>query len=111
MQRPLMLALASAIALGFAAAAPASAAERALNLNYAALDLDDNAGVDALLRRIEHSAENACGERAGPMPLSQRAAIQRCVRMKSEQAVSDVGNANLTARFYNRNPRIIVASR
>jgi UrcA family protein len=111
MQRQLMLALASAIAFGFAAAAPASAAERAANLTFAELDLNDGAGADALLRRIESSAENMCGERAGPMPLSQRAAIRRCVRAKSVQAVSDVGHSGVTARFYNRNPSIIVASR
>ncbi len=113
MQRPLMLALASAIALSFAAAAPASAAtfDRAKNLTYAELDLDDRAGAEALLRRIEQSAEDMCGERAGPMPLAQRAAIRQCVRQKSERAVSDVGHSGVTALFYDRNPRVIIAAR
>lgn len=113
MNRPLMFALASAIALGFAAAAPASAAnlDRAQNLNYAELNLDDRAGAEALLHRINASAEVMCGERAGYMPLAQRAAIQRCVRQKSERAVSEVNNANVTAIFYDRNPRVIVAAR
>jgi UrcA family protein len=111
MHRPLLLALASAIALGFAAAAPASAAPRADHLNYAALDLDDRAGAEALLRRIEQSAEDMCGDRMGPMPLAQRTAIRQCVRQKSERAVADVGHAGVTALFYDRNPQIIVASR
>lgn len=113
MQRPLMFALASAIALGFAAAAPASAEnlDRAKDLNYAELDLNDHAGAQALLGRIQQTAEDMCGDRAGPMPLAQRAAIRQCVRQKSERAVSDVGNANVTALFYDRNPRIIIAAR
>jgi UrcA family protein len=108
-----MLALASAIALGFAAAAPASAAnlDRAKNVNYAALDLDDRAGAEALLRRIEHSAADMCGERTGPMPLAQRAAIRQCAREKTQRAVSEVGHAGVTALYYDRNPRVIIAAR
>ncbi|HYD72467.1 MAG TPA: UrcA family protein [Candidatus Binatia bacterium] len=111
MPRSLMLALASAIALGFAAAAPAAAAERAQRVTYAELDLDAGAGVDSLLRRIENAAQYMCGDRSGPMPLHQRMAVRRCVRDKSAQAVADVNHSNVTARFYNRDPSIIVASR
>lgn len=113
MKRPLMLALASALALGFAAAAPASAAEfnRAQNLNYADLDLDNRAGAQALLQRIEQSAEDICGARAGPMPLAQRAALRRCVQEKSERAIARVGHAGVAALFYDRNPRVIIAAR
>lgn len=113
MQRPLLLALASAIALSFAAVAPASAAnlDRAKSLSYAELNLDDHAGAQALLQRIEETAQAMCGDRAGPMPLAQRAAIRQCVREKSERAVAEVGHANVTALFYDRNPRIIIAER
>ena len=111
MPRSLMLALASAIAFGFAAAAPAAAAERAQRVTYAELDLDAGAGVDSLLRRIENAAENMCGDRLGPMPLHQRMAVRRCVREKTIQAVADVNHGSVTARFYNRDPSIIVASR
>jgi UrcA family protein len=103
----LMLALASALALGFAAAAPASAA----NLSYAELNLDNRAGAEALLQRIETTAEDICGERAGPMPLAQRAAIRRCVQEKSERAVARVGHAGVAALFYDRNPRVVIAER
>ncbi len=106
-----MLALASAIAFGFAAAAPAAAEERAQHLTYAELDLDNGAGADALIRRIENAAGNMCGYRSGPMPLSQRFAAQQCVRAKTVQAVADVNHGGVTARFYNRDPSIIVASR
>jgi UrcA family protein len=102
----LMLALASALALGFAAAAPASAA----NLSYAELNLDNRAGAEALLQRIEQSAEDVCGERAGPMPLAQRAAIRRCVQEKSERAVARVGHSGVAALFYDRNPRVVIAA-
>jgi len=113
MNRPLMFALASALAFGFAAAAPASAAEfaRAENLSYAELNLDDRAGAEALLQRIEQSAEDICGARAGPMPLAQRAALRRCVQEKTERAVQRVGHAGVAALFYDRNPRVIIAAR
>ncbi|HET9231309.1 MAG TPA: UrcA family protein [Vitreimonas sp.] len=112
MPRSLMLALASAIAFGFVATAPAAAAEeRAQRVTYAELDLDNGAGVESLLRRIRSAAENMCGDRAGPMPLDQRMDVRRCVREKSAQAVADVNHGSVTARFYNRDPSIIVASR
>ena len=105
MHRSLLFALASAAALGFMAAAPASAG----TLRYNELNLDQQAGAQAMLGRIEFAANAACGDRAGPMPLAQRAAIRRCVRDKSERAVSDVGNATLTALYYDRRPHITVA--
>ena len=113
MQRSIMLALTSALAFGFASTAPTAAVaqERAVHLNYAALDLNDRAGAQTLLRRIENTAADVCGDRAGPMPLAQRYAIERCTYEKSVQAVSDVNNGSVTALFYGRNPSIIVASR
>ena len=111
MLRSLMLALASVIAFGFATAAPAAAEEYSQRVTYAGLDLNDSAGADTLLRRIENAAEGMCGARFGPMPLSERLAIQRCVQAKSAQAVADVNHGGVTARFYNRDPSIIVASR
>lgn len=113
MQRPFMFALASALAFGFAAAAPASAAtvERASYLSYGELNLDSGAGAEALLRRIQQSAEAMCGARTGPMPLAQRAAIAKCIQDKSERAVAEVGHPRVTALFYNRNPRVIIAAR
>ena len=111
MPRSLMLALASAIAFGFAAAAPAAAEEYAQRVTYAELDLNGSAGADVLLRRIENAAESMCGARFGLMPLNERIAIQRCVQEKSVKAVAEVNNGNVTARFYNRDPSIIVASR
>ncbi len=111
MQRPFLLALASALAFGFAAAAPAAAANLDRPLSYDELDLNDRAGAEALLRRIEQSAEDICGERAGPMPLAQRAAIRRCVQDKSERAVARVGHAGVTSMFYNLNPRVDISTR
>jgi UrcA family protein len=113
MQRSIMLALTAALAFGFAATAPTAAAarDRATTLNYAALDLNDRAGAEALVRRIENTAERVCGERSGPMPLVQRDAIAQCVREKSIQAVADVNNGGVTALFYHRDPQIVVASR
>lgn len=113
MQRPLMLALASAIALGFAAAAPASAAnlDSAKRVTYAELDLDQRAGAEALLRRIERAANAMCGERGGAMPLAQRAAVRQCIRDRSDRAVARVDHAGLTALYYGRDPEVVISAR
>ncbi len=113
MQRPILLTLASAAAFGLMALAPAAAAdlERApQRIAFAELDLNDQAGARTMLGRIEFAANSACGERAGPMTLAERGAIRSCVRQKTERAVSDVNNVNLTALYYQRRPNISVAS-
>lgn len=113
MQRQLMFALASAIAFGFAAAAPASAAsfDRDQRVGYAELNLDQRAGAEVLLRRIEDAANAACGARGGPMPLSERRANRQCVRDRSDRAVARVGHAGVTALYYGRTPQVLISAR
>jgi UrcA family protein len=112
MHRPLMLALASAIAFGFAAAAPASAAERAaVRVSYADLNLDNRAGAEVMLRRLERAAEFVCGDRRGTIPLAVRIRVERCVNEEMADEVAELGHANVTALYYRRNPEVIIAAR
>lgn len=113
MQRKLMLALAAAITFGFAAAAPASAAnlDRAKRITYVELDLGQRAGAEAMLQRIENAANAMCGEPAGNMPVVQRAAIRQCIRDRSDRAVAAVNHAGVSALYYGRNPEVLISAR
>jgi UrcA family protein len=114
MQRPLMLAFVSAIAFGFAAAAPASAQDFVgpdQRVSYSDLNLDHRAGALAMLQRLERATARACGDRVGTIPLAFRVRIERCIDEKMSQAVAEVGHSGLSSLYYGRNPEIIVASR
>lgn len=107
-----MIALASAIALSFAAIAPAAAAERAAErVGYADLNLDNRAGAQAMLGRIQRAVEHVCGERRGTIPMALRARIERCVNAEMADEVADLGNANVSALYYGRDPRVTIAAR
>jgi UrcA family protein len=113
MQRPLMFAIASALVLGFAVA-PASAArfERtAERVSYADLNLENRAGAEAMIGRIQRAAENVCGDRRGAMPLAFRVRLDRCVEDETRDALADLGHSGVSALYYGRHPEIIVASR
>jgi UrcA family protein len=102
MHRTLLATLASVAAIAFMAAAPA-AAETAgrfeAQVAYADLDLRSDAGVHALLRRINSEARDACGDRWGQMNLREHRAIRTCVREFEAAAVGGIGNARVTTRF------------
>ncbi len=113
MQRPLIFTIASAIALGFAGAAPAAAANyesAAQTVSYADLNLDNRAGAEVMLRRIERAAAVVCRDQSGTMSLAQRASIRQCLASKTQRAVAAVGHGGLTALYNNRNPQILIAA-
>jgi UrcA family protein len=77
------------------AAAPA----RTATVSYADLDLDTEAGVEALYRRLLGAAHAACN------PLDRRGAVgeaefQVCKAEALTRAVADIGNPRLTARLH-----------
>jgi UrcA family protein len=115
MKRSITLTLASALALSLAAVAPAFPQSDLegpdQRVAYADLNLNNRAGQEAMLQRLEYAAGRACGERVGTIPLYFRIEIERCVDQKMSQAVADVGHGGLSALYYGRNPEIIVASR
>jgi len=73
---------------------------------YADLDTYSDAGADALIDRIEAAAANVCGDRSGPMSINEDDFIDTCSQVATEDAVRDVGNSIVTARFYGVTPQI-----
>jgi UrcA family protein len=114
MKNSIKLALASAVAFGFMAAAPAAADEferESQRIVYDDLNLDSQRGAYVMLGRIEYAAEVVCGDRAGPMTLAEHFAIQDCLESKMEGAVTEVNNANVTSLYYGRRPNITITGR
>ena len=113
MQRRLMLVLASALAMGFAAAAPASAAQSRLaeRISYADLNLDNRAGAEVMLARIERAVGRVCGQRTGTIPLAFRVRIERCMEEETADALADLGHAGVSALYYRRAPEVVIAAR
>lgn len=108
MKRSMTLALAGAAALAALAYAPAAAADTPnQRVSYAAFDLNADAGARATLDRIRTAAANVCGDRSGPMPLAERAAIRRCAERQTEEGVQELAHPRVTALF--RGGRVIVA--
>jgi UrcA family protein len=113
MQRRLMLVLASTLAIGFAAAAPASAATNrvAERVSYADLNLDNLAGAEVMLARIERATGRVCGQRNGTIPLAFRVRIERCMVEETADALADLGHAGVSALYYRRAPEVVIAAR
>jgi UrcA family protein len=109
-----ILALAACVTFGLMAAAPASAAQFEPNsqrVSFADLNLDNEAGAQAMLRRIDRAAHMVCDDRAGARLLSDRRIARQCVAETKRNAVSELNHPMVSALFYGREPNIIVASR
>ncbi len=110
MSRTVSLACASAILL--ALAAPAAVAQQQFQQERVVRTDDVDAlrarGADVVLNRIENAAQQLCGDRAGPMPLPERAGVANCTYETTEIAVAESGNPVLHQRYYGYEPQIIV---
>jgi len=107
MKHSLIFAITSCAVLGLVALSPASAAtsERITQrVTYADLNLDNQAGAEVMFHRIRSAANQACGDRFGPMTLREHMRIRACSRAAVEKSVSDVGSPVLTELFYDRYP-------
>jgi UrcA family protein len=115
MQRNLIAVIASAPVLALAAAAPASAEaqdEYQARISYGDLNLQSDAGADALLRRVRSEARAVCGDRSGRMSISERREIRECMSDFEERAVALLDNDHVTTRFAGEDtPSIVLASR
>ena len=114
MQRRLMLVLVSALAIGFSSVAPASAATHdrvAQRVSYADLNLDNRAGAEVMIARIERAAGRVCGHRNGTIPLAFRVRIERCMEAETADALADLGHAGVSALYYDRAPEVVIAAR
>jgi UrcA family protein len=109
MQHTLTVA-ASAFVLAFAAIAPASAqtngARFAAEIAYADLDIDNTAGADVLINRLETAARAACDGRMGRVSLREHQRFTRCNTAFLQKAVARVANATVTERYLARGGRV-----
>ena len=91
------LALGAAAALLFSGFSQAEEV-RKVEVSYADLDLAKADHVNALYWRIQHAAQGACESDASPG--SRRVLIERkCMAKAVDEAVQNVGNANLSALY------------
>jgi len=103
-------------ALAICAAAPAFAQQDAASttqLNqrvvpYGDLNLDNNAGADTMLRRINNASRFVCGDRTGPRPMQENGSVRSCVGESTETAVNDLGHPNVSNRYYGNTPEVVI---
>lgn len=101
-----LLVAAAAFAFAAMASTPAAAQERFANpVSYADLNLDNRAGADAMLNRIESAARQGCQARSGRMTLIDRAVQRSCVAGSMDGAVTYLGHPVVTARYIQRGGR------
>jgi UrcA family protein len=108
MSRPLSFACASALLLAFASPAFAQDRNRQQVVEYGDVDQYSDRGADQILRRVQNASENVCGDQPGAMPVTQRDAIRDCTNQTMDQAVADIDNSIITARYYGVSPEVIV---
>jgi UrcA family protein len=74
------------------------------------LNLENPVGADTLLNRIRFTARKVCGGAESLQSIAIYRAAHACQLEATSKAVSDVGHANVTSRYYGRTPRVIIAS-
>ncbi|WP_395645544.1 UrcA family protein [Terricaulis sp.] len=102
MNRPVLFALVSGLAIALASASPALAQDQRREIHYADLDLSNVSGADALINRIRQNARVYCGEHPGPMMWSEYRYVESCRRETELQDLDAVGDANVRARYEQR---------
>ncbi|MGQ0532823.1 MAG: UrcA family protein [Caulobacteraceae bacterium] len=94
----------AAVLVAAAAGAPAFAQiiqdENSRVVTYGELDLDSEAGADALIRRIDNAADAVCGRHDGRRPAHQAEVDRACANETAEVAVNDVNHPNVSAHYY-----------
>lgn len=101
MNRPMLLAAAMACAL----VAPALAEEaRSIRVQRADLNLQSEAGADAMLNRIERAAERACGVTTARVDLATFNNGRACVEETMASAIGALNAPLVTALYEDRMP-------
>jgi UrcA family protein len=77
-------------------------------VDYGDLDVYSDAGAEALIRRVQQAADNVCGKHAGPATIQESRSVDLCRVQAAENAISDIGNSIVTARYYGYTPEVIV---
>jgi UrcA family protein len=103
MNRKLVALFAAAVAFTStsAIAAPQTLVREAV-VNYADLDLESAAGIEALYTRLRAAARNVCGS-ADTKDMAAHQNMKQCREIAIASAVSKIGNAALAAH-HSRQP-------
>lgn len=101
-----IVALAAVAVSGLAAAGPRET--RSVVVHYGDLNLNSQAGIARLHKRIENAAESVCGPLETRI-LGLRDAYESCVANALAEGIAAVGNQNLTQYHVSRG-RSLVAS-
>jgi UrcA family protein len=97
MQRSILFALASAMALSLA---PIAAAQP---LSYNDLDLNSESGANAALSRIGHAAREECSfHEQSIIPIKQYTRIRACMTEFRNQAITETGSPLVRTRYEQR---------
>lgn len=90
----------------------ASAGSRDINevvVKYGDLNLNSQAGVASLHKRIRNAAESVCNSLETRI-LGLRGAYEDCIQQAVNSGVAAVGNANLSALHAVKGKNVVVAS-
>jgi UrcA family protein len=94
---------------GLAVTTPVMAQEaESQTVYFGDLDLWSEDGADALVRRIRNAADNVCGDTPGASPVVVQHEVRACEVETTEYAIEDLAHPMVTARFYGRNPQVII---
>ncbi len=107
MSRSLHFAIASAIALTFAAPAIAQTQVEERVVTYGDLNVNSAAGADALIRRINNASEQVCGVNDGRTNTRQAMNNRNCEYDSTANGVSDTGNRVVIARYHGTGYAVI----
>jgi UrcA family protein len=94
----LLLAVATGCALATAALATPAPEVRSARVGYADLNLNADAGVDALYARLRRAAARVCAT-SGTLDLRSLTSYYDCAERSLAAAIAAVGNASLSARY------------
>jgi UrcA family protein len=99
MHRLTVGAFASALFVVTPSLAAGGETQKQVEVSFADIDTTTDRGADHALRRIRRAAEAVCEVRTGLQPAGERAQARACVNEAVENAVSNLADPMVTARY------------
>ena len=96
-------------ALALSSLATAGSRDAGVVVKYGDLNLNSQAGIASLHKRIRNAAESVCTPLETRI-LGLRAAYENCIEQAIDGGIAAVGNANLTALHAVKGRHVVVAS-
>ncbi len=106
MLRPRLVKIAAAVVAGSLLSVPSGSNAQSISVKYRPYELYSDAGMRAVLHRIERAAKRACDD-GGAAPLGRPV----CARELTGQVVEKIDHRPMIALWRNDNPSIRLASR